>query len=612
MSPAGETPAAVPTVLRLRIGLARCRDPQQFARAMGNWAIAVCAPLLIVTAALLICSVITTGQDWGDDFSAYIMQARSLTEGTPFEFIAANRFTIEQSPFIGPVAYPWGFPALLAPVYALFGLNIVALKSVGIVCFLLFLCLLWRGFRKDHSPFWRLILVALFALNPTLLQFTNNILSDLPFLLVSTFAVLLIGRFVIAKRQLISPAFDQLFLGTVIAGAFFIRGNGILLLITLGFTQLVLLARAIYRLDRASPDQLTPFSRLLHQNLVKCLTINILPYVSFITLAAVWQALLPGGGSSYVSAQGSSLNALQLLLSEWSSIDVISYHAHYYFQLAALFFDGAPHTYILYGASIPLVVMGAISRWRSDYHIIFYVLTTFLLYVLWPPQLKNTGSYFLSPLALRFLFPILPFCMSFLVTSLEDYVLDVPAPNRFLKQIVCVLPIAVVLLYFGRQSASEGLANIRRNRVTSSGPFTETSMSMFAFIRNNTSVNSTIGFFKPRAMRLMTERRSLKIDEATDLLRADYLSFYEGNDDQISAATARCLTGTGTIRQEYKNRDFVVYRVIKSHKNIFDTPCTRPARVSEIPAMSGLAPDLPSSNELRVGMISQDRAATQT
>ena len=139
-------------------------------------------------------------------------------------------------------------------------------------------------------------------------------------------------------------------------------------------------------------------------------------------------------------------------------------------------------------------------------------------------------------------------------------------------------------------------------------------MSMFAFIRNNTSVDSTIGFFKPRAMRLMTERRSLKIDQASDVLRADYLSFYEGNDDQISAATARCLTETGTIRQEYKNRDFVVYRVMKSHKNIFETAsaCTRSARLSEVPAFSGFPADLPSSNQLRVVMISQDRAATQT
>jgi hypothetical protein len=101
---------------------------------------AVFPALPISITALLFWSGLTNGHDWGDDFAAYIMQAKSITEGRHSEFIEANRFTIEQSSYpIGPVAYPWGFPVLLAPFYALFGLNMIALKSVSIICFLLFL-----------------------------------------------------------------------------------------------------------------------------------------------------------------------------------------------------------------------------------------------------------------------------------------------------------------------------------------------------------------------------------------------------------------------------------------------------------------------------------------
>src|SRR5215472_2110180 len=218
------------------------------------------ALLIISISALLLWSGLKNGHDWGDDFSAYIMQAKSIAEGKPSEFIDANHYTIEEQPaFIGPVAYPWGFPVLLAPFYALFGLNMIALKSVGVVCFLLFLFLLWSGFRNYHSDFWRLVLLCVFAINPTLLRFMDNILSDIPFLLASTFSILLIGRLVIERRRLISPACDQL------------------LLITLGLTQFVVLIKSVYGPDAAHGQFLGGLTRLFStKGAARHLGLNIL------------------------------------------------------------------------------------------------------------------------------------------------------------------------------------------------------------------------------------------------------------------------------------------------------------------------------------------------
>src|ERR1017187_9737327 len=195
--------------------------------------------LLIGITGLLCYMGLTNGHDWGDDFAGYILQAQSIVEGQPREFIKASRFTIEQtSPTAGPVAYPWGFPALLAPLYAVYGNNIIALKSVGVACFLLFLWVLWLGFRKYHSDFWRLVMVGLFALNPGLVFFTNEILSDIPFLLFSTVSLMLLVAVVIETQRLISPIADQLLLGALIAASFSIRTSGIALLLTPGITQL--------------------------------------------------------------------------------------------------------------------------------------------------------------------------------------------------------------------------------------------------------------------------------------------------------------------------------------------------------------------------------------
>src|SRR5262245_52236129 len=108
--------------------------------------------LLVGIAGWLMCVGLTHGHNWGDDFAAYIMQAKSITEAAPRSFVDKNRFTVEQSSYpFGPVAYPWGFPLVLAPLYALFGLNPMALKSVGVLSYLLFLLALWFAFRRIHT-----------------------------------------------------------------------------------------------------------------------------------------------------------------------------------------------------------------------------------------------------------------------------------------------------------------------------------------------------------------------------------------------------------------------------------------------------------------------------
>ena len=509
---------------------------------------AVVPALIIGITALLLWSGLTNGHNWGDDFSAYIMQAKSIVQDRPREFIEANRFTIEQSSRpLGPVAYPWGFPVLLAPFYAFFGLNMIALKSVGSVCFLLFLVLLWSGFRKYHSNFWRLVVLCLFALNPTVLRFMDNILSDIPFLLVSTFSVLFIGRTVIERRRLISPVCDQLLLAAAIALAFFIRTNGILLLVTLGITQLIVLIGRDYG-HEAPRDQCEPgLMRLLPTKDVFCM--NILPYMTFLGFVLAWEAVLPREGSSY----GSIVDGL--------SLGVIKHHVAYYIALPAAFFDGVPHHYLLYGASIPLAIAGAISRYRSDPHMIAYVTLTLLLYILYPPTQ-----------GLRYLFPVLPFYISFVVSCLEKYQADNADPaGAVLRKAICTFPVVLVLLYFGKQSASDAFENLIRNRATDSGPFVDTSRSMFSYIEANTAAQSTIVFFKPRAMRMMTGRRSLMINKVADLWRGDYLSLHLRKDgasrSQILPDEVRCLTEKGALQAVYRNGDFVVYRLTGLHNN---------------------------------------------
>jgi hypothetical protein len=443
--------------------------------------------MLVGVAALLLYATLTTGHDWGDDFSAYIMQARSITEGAPRQFIEANRFTVEQSyAILGPVVYPWGFPVMLAPVYRLFGLNMLALKAVSGVCLLLFLLVLWPGFRKRHSPLWFLCLVGLFALNPLLLGFTNHVLSDIPFMLFSTLAIVLMGIVIVEDRTLISRVLDNIVLGAAIAACFCMRTNGIVLPATLAITQAVTLVQHLRRERRAQ----APSRRAVSPAVARDLAIDAIPYVCFFAIVLACEMLLPKGWQSqHVSHSGNMSLAQSITLAS------VTENLGYYFNLPPDFLAGVPYGYALWIASIPLAVTGAIRRFRQDYHIVAYGLLTLLLCILWP------GTQ-----GIRYLFPIIPFYCSFLLSGAEALQGRGSAVWRASGKLACLLPTLFVLVFFAMDSTSNAYGNLVRHREAPCGPFTPASAQMFSFVGQHTERTATVIFFKPRAMRMLTNR----------------------------------------------------------------------------------------------------------
>jgi O-methyltransferase involved in polyketide biosynthesis len=111
------------------------------------------------------------------------------------------------------------------------------------------------------------------------------------------------------------------------------------------------------------------------------------------------------------------------------------------------------------------------------------------------------------------------------------------------------------------------------HRETISGPYTETSQSMFSFIRSNTEKESIIVFLKPRLMRMMTDRKSLMLTKKEDLSRGDYLCLYPPTQLKVLAAQLRDQVSPDTmqdlLKQEgalliYENSEFQVYKLTYS------------------------------------------------
>ena len=480
---------------------------------------------------VLLWAGLTRGHNWGDDFATYILQARSILQGTPSEFVETNRFTILASTYvIGPIAAPWGVPLLLSIPYAFFGLDMVALKVVNVVCYVLFLLTLWRGFRRQHSPFWVFVLVSLFAVNPSFQSiFMNRVLSDIPFLFLSTLSILFMGRVVIERRRFIGPAVDHALLGLVMAAAFFVRANGGLLVLTLAVTQLL----------RAVQDQR---ARIETPGAVRYpLAMQALPYVSFAVVVVTWQMIFPQ--AEYVPP-----STPMSLRGVWRNL-------YYYIDLPGEFFAGVPLTRVLYGATVPLAAIGIFNRLASSYHMVVYGVVTLVLYVLWP---ETNG--------LRYLFPLLPIYMSFVISGLETGATDVRAWRGRVWAAVRVGPVLVILLYFAALSVGAAIRNSTGRTGDEPGPYTAASRELFSFIANNTDPHSVIVFFKPRALRLFTGRSSVLIARADRLGVGDYVCLYLRQDhpNQLPREVIGTLRESGALVPVYRNADFECLAIRKA------------------------------------------------
>lgn len=93
-----------------------------------------------------------TSHDWGDDFAQYIHQAGNIVHGIPQ---SETGYVYNQLNYIGPQAYPVGFPLLLAPVYAVAGNSMLAFTTFMSLIYIilgLLVVILYRDFFRRSRP----------------------------------------------------------------------------------------------------------------------------------------------------------------------------------------------------------------------------------------------------------------------------------------------------------------------------------------------------------------------------------------------------------------------------------------------------------------------------
>ncbi|MDA0321586.1 MAG: hypothetical protein O2923_02560 [Verrucomicrobia bacterium] len=512
----------------------RAAGRQVWDRVFVLCAIAVCG--------LLIWMSLTRGHDWGGDFAGYIMQTRSLVDGP--EHMDKLRYVIENSvKRPGPVAYPWGTSLLLAVPYTMFGTDLLTLKSVNLVCYLLFLACLWVFIRERHRGVLRYCFLLLFALNPTMIGSANRVMSDMPFLAASTAAIMLIANVTTGRVDGSARLRDHLALGILIAVALFLRRNAVLLLLTLAGCQIVelllLWAPQWTRRHGGARDVTT------RRPMLRAAGRSLIPYVTCALLVLVLEGAFPADESAHVAR-------LDLIRAAKSSAQF-----HDFSRLPRAFFGSlsSPGWRIdraIHLASLPFLALGVLVRLRRDYPFAAYSLAVWGLYIIWPGHID-----------LRYLFPLLPFYIHFVLIGAGASWRSLEGKTARITRATATAVIVLIVIGFGWVAAKNGVNNLLRARHAPEGPNSPVTQKMFSAVRAFTRPDDVVAFYKPRILLFYTGRRSVRLVHPSQLGRADYVVLRRAGATFVEAfqGESETLMENGALVVVYESWKYQICRV---------------------------------------------------
>ena len=174
----------------------------------------------------------------GTDWAMYVMHARNIVRGLPYTQ-TGYLFQPESTTEIGANSYPSGYPLLLVPFYAVFGLNITLFKLLNLASLVLSLWPVYLYARRTLPPVYSLLLIVALGFSTLFLANFDGFGSDAPYQLVSFLVLLLLLHIYDRRLNETHPWKWGLLAGFGIAGAYLIRPFGLALLLAAAGTELL-------------------------------------------------------------------------------------------------------------------------------------------------------------------------------------------------------------------------------------------------------------------------------------------------------------------------------------------------------------------------------------
>jgi hypothetical protein len=486
-------------------------SPNQFKRRY------LISNILIVAVTIFFLANIRNGHDWGGDFSMYIHHAVNLVSGVPY---AQTGYIYNPDAAIyGPQAYPPVFPLLLAPFVAVFGINLLVLKIPGVLCFSTFLIYFNnRVVRRDLPELFRILLIGLIGFSPAFFYQSESILSDIPFLLFTTIALYRMTT-AFNKENPRSPGWKS----NLLTGFFIYLSYGCR---TIGVIPLPVLI-VLYLFHRKNNGR--SFFVIL---------------ITSLALILIQKALIPGTGSYFDQLPGSLSQfaaILNILLNNYLTLTL---------QLVPVASDaGQKVTFLILFLFFLSGLYFRLKKGVTAFDLFF--LAYFAALLIWP-----------SYQGYRLLLPIIPIYFLYIIEGLNT-ILNRVSHSSLLQKIIPSVSIGLIALSY--MYAYQGV--FPRPLSAMEQPLTH---ELFEYVKNETTPDDVIVFFKPRVMALFTGRSCVAIaitDNGEDpirqmnqfgvnrvIVRNEYSDEYQPEQIHLIRQHPDLFTPIKTIG------DFVIYR----------------------------------------------------
>ena len=469
-----------------------------------------------------------TGHTWGDDFTLYLRQARSLIDGNVGQVIADNHFNVTNAakPGFSPYVYPWGFPVLLAPFYRLFGVDYAALKMVEVASLIAFLWGCHALVRRRMARWLAFATVAAVATTMAYLGHTNQLVSEFPYMAAVVLTLWWLDRLRRNQRALDLATRGQLVtLGLLAMCVFNVRREGLAIVAAIGVAQLFDLRGRWRTADRAQVAT---------------------PYVTFLGSVLLLQMLLPSALAPEYEGAG--------LHQTWSKLQG-PFRTAFADQLG---FPGLAGFGLL--LVFLLVVAGVMIRlWKApsaDAPLATFAIGSMVIVGMIPA------------VADRYLLAITPFAVYFAAQA----VAAIPLPSGLsthrlsihrLSAALATVLLATVTLWHITDIPSAVRASQTFNDAGSvvDGPEAPYAQAAFGAIRTYTQQDDVVAFFKVRALTFYTDRRGVQSDVLEIVRqRADYFMMRRGSSFSQPLVTAADAADMGWV-QAWSDSDWVLWRL---------------------------------------------------
>ncbi|MDP3441307.1 MAG: hypothetical protein Q8T08_00465, partial [Ignavibacteria bacterium] len=368
-----------------------------------------------------------------------------------------------------------------------------------------------------------------FAISPTFIQFHNQVITDLFFLLCSMISLLLID-FYISRPE--NKILFGVLLGFSIFYASFTRMSGYFLFAALGIAQIVPLKQKITKKQKIEGKQIL---------------VLFVPYIIF-ALCYLTQGILLTNFHETVRS------VIDLV-----SIEAILGNSKYYFwQLSSIFSD-LFFTKITYFVTLPLVVLGIIDNRNSlsSWSVIVYATLTLGLYICFP----GTNG-------IRYLFPIIPIYIFYMVFGITRLLAALKTKHAVIVSTCLTFILSLIFTQYVIADIKYAIRNIIADRIELEGPYSPKSIEMFDFVRNNTNSDSVIVFFRPRAMRYIAGRNAIYSITSEGLSKGNYLVWMKSEEYQVDALQINMTELENCIKSQkldikFENDEIAIYEIME-------------------------------------------------